>query len=167
MRLPPRLRRSLIRIGAMASKETSHIVRDPRTLYLALVMPVVMLFIFGYGVSFDLDRIPIAFADQDGTATSRSLARAFVVAGEFERVEEIDPADAERRFRRGEALAALVIPRGYSADLARGGSARLQLLVDGADTVVANQVLSKADAIVRAELLRLAGPAASRMAPPV
>jgi ABC-2 type transport system permease protein len=167
MTLPPRLRRSLIRIGAMASKETSHIIRDPRTLYLALVMPVVMLFLFGYGVSFDLDRIPLAFADRDGTAESRALARAFTSNGEFQRAGDVAPADAERLFRRGEALAVLVIPAGWSADLARGRAAELQLLVDGADTVVANQVLAKADAIVRAELLRLAGPVVAGAAPPV
>ncbi len=165
--LPPRLRRSLIRIGAMASKETSHIVRDPRTLYLALVMPVIMLVIFGYGFGFDLDRIPIAFADRDRSESSRALARAFTASGEFERVAEIDPGDAERLFRRGEALAALVIPRGYAADVARGRATDVQLLVDGADAVVANQVLSKADAVVRAELRRLGGADAARLDPPI
>jgi ABC-2 type transport system permease protein len=167
MNLPPRLRRSLIRVGAMASKETSHIVRDPRTLYLALVMPVVMLFIFGYGVGFDLDRIPIAVADRDQTEPSRALANAFTASGEFERVGEIEPADAERLFRRGEALAALVVPRGYALDLARGRATDVQLLVDGADTVVANLILSKADAIVRGELRRLGGPEAARVQPPI
>jgi ABC-2 type transport system permease protein len=167
MTVPPRLRRSLIRIGAMASKETSHILRDPRTLYLALVMPIVMLFLFGYGFTFDLDRIPIAFADRDLTAQSRALARAFTASNEFERVADVDPADAERLFRRGAALAALVIPEGYGADLARGRSTPLQLLVDGADTVVANQVLAKADAVVRAEARRIAGPDASRLAAPI
>ncbi|MGB8930024.1 MAG: ABC transporter permease [Anaeromyxobacteraceae bacterium] len=167
MTLPPRLRRSLIRIGAMASKETSHILRDPRTLYLALVMPVVMLIIFGYGFGFDLDRIPIAFADRDRTESSRSLARAFTASGEFARVGEIDPADAERLFRRGEALAALVVPSGYAADLAAGRATDVQFLVDGADTVVTNQLLSKADAIVRAELRRLGGPDAARVQPPI
>ena len=167
MTLPPRLRRSLIRIGAMASKETSHILRDPRTLYLALVMPVVMLFLFGYGFGFDLDRIPLAVADRDLTEPSRALARAFTASREFERVADAEPADAERLFRGGRALAALVIPRGYAESLARGRPADVQLLVDGADTVVANQVLSKAGAIVRAERQRLGGPDAARAAPPI
>jgi ABC-2 type transport system permease protein len=151
----------------MASKETSHILRDPRTLYLALVMPVVMLFLFGYGVSFDLDRIPIGFADRDGSAASRALARAFTAPGEFASVGEVDPTDAEGPFRRGEALAVLVVPAGYERDLLAGRAVALQLLVDGADVTSANQVLAKADAIVRAELQRLAGPDAGRTAPPV
>ena len=76
MRAHGRLARSLVRIGAMAQKETLHIRRDPRTLYLALGMPVVMLFLFGYGLSFDLDRLPLAIADQDRTEASRELVRA-------------------------------------------------------------------------------------------
>jgi ABC-2 type transport system permease protein len=163
----PRLRRALVRIGAMASKETSHILRDPRTLYLALVMPIVMLFLFGYGVSFDLDRIPIGVADRDGTAASRALVRAFTAAGEFASIGALEPADADRAFRRGEALAVLVVPRGYGDDLDRGKKPVLELIVDGADTVSANQVLAKADASVRAELRRIAGPEAARQVLPL
>jgi ABC-2 type transport system permease protein len=126
-----------------------------------------MLFIFGYGFGFDLDRIPIAVADRDLSESSRALARAFTASGEFERVADVAPGGAEALFRRGEALAAVVIPRGYAEDLARGRATDVQLLVDGADTVVANQVLSKADAVVRSELRRMGGPEAARLAPPI
>ena len=95
------MRRFLIRIGAMAAKEALHIRRDPRTLYLALGMPVVMLVLFGYGVSIDIERAPIAVADGDHTAESRALVRAFTAAGELERVAEVAPGDAEALFRRG------------------------------------------------------------------
>jgi ABC-2 type transport system permease protein len=135
----------------MSAKEVLHIQRDPRTLYLALVMPVVMLLLFGYGVSFDLDRMPLAVADADGTRASRDLRDAFVAPGEFALAREVaSPEEADALFRRGKALAALVVPRDYERDLARGERVELQLLVDGADPVSANQVLSKADAIVRA-----------------
>jgi ABC-2 type transport system permease protein len=167
MTLPPRLRRSLIRIGAMASKETSHILRDPRTLVLALVLPIVMLFLFGYGFGFDLDRIPLAVADRDRSASSRALVDAFTGSREFERVADVEPEEADRLFRRNEALAVLVVPKGYGADVSSRRAAELQLLVDGADTVVANQVLAKADAIVRTELRRLDGHDADRLSPPV
>lgn len=146
-----RLRRFLVRVGAMSAKEVLHIQRDPRTLYLALVMPVVMLLLFGYGVSFDLDRMPLAVADADRTRASRELRDAFVAPGEFALAREVaSPEEADALFRRGRALAALVVPRDYERDLARGERVELQLLVDGADPVSANQVLSKADAIVRA-----------------
>ncbi len=162
-----RLRRSLVRIGAMAAKETLHIRRDPRTLYLALGMPVLMLFLFGYGVSFDLERIPIAIADQDRTEASRALVDAVTASGELEAVVEVAPDAAEPLFRSGKALAALVVPQGYARDVAQGKRTRVQLVVDGADSVAANQVLAKADALVRAETRRLAGPALAAQAPPL
>lgn len=146
-----RLRHFAIRVGAMSAKEVLHIQRDPRTLYLALVMPVVLLLLFGYGVSFDLDRMPLAVADADGTRASRELVDAFVAPGEFALAREVaTPEEADALFRRGKALAALVVPRNYERDLSRGERVELQLLVDGADPVSANQVLSKADATVRA-----------------
>jgi ABC-2 type transport system permease protein len=159
--------RSLVRIGAMAWKETLHIRRDPRTLYLALVMPVVMLFLFGYGISFDLERMPLGVADRDGTASSRALVDALVAAREFEVVARVEPEQAEDLFRRGKALAVLVVPRGYGRDLAQGKRTPVQLLVDGADPVSANQVLTKAEGLVRAETRRLAGLAAASQAPPL
>jgi ABC-2 type transport system permease protein len=162
-----RLARSLVRIGAMASKETLHIRRDPRTLYLALGMPVVMLFLFGYGLSFDLDRLPLAVADRDVTAESRALVRAVTASGELVLGPAAAPDDGPRLFREGKAVALLEIPRGYGEDLAQGKRTRVQLVVDGADGVVANQVLSKVDGLVRAESRRLAGAAAARLEPPI
>jgi ABC-2 type transport system permease protein len=151
----------------MASKETLHIRRDPRTLYLALVMPVVMLFLFGYGLSFDLDHLPLAVADRDGTAESRALVRAVTASEELVLGLRAEPEDGPRLFREGRAVALLVVPRGYGEDLARGRKTRVQLVVDGADGVVANQVLSKVDGLVRAESRRLAGADAARMQPPI
>jgi drug efflux transport system permease protein len=162
-----RLRRSVVRIGAMAWKETIHILRDPRTLYLALGMPVLMLLLFGYGVSFDLERMPLAIADRDRTEASRALVETVTAPNELTRAAEVDPEDAGRIFRRGDALAVLVIPKGYARDVAAGLRTRLQLVVDGADAVVANQVLSKVDALVRAESRRLAGADAARVGPPL
>jgi len=162
-----RIRRSLVRIGAMAAKETLHIQRDPRTLYLALGMPVVMLFLFGYGVSFDLERIPLAVADRDRTEESRALVDAVTAARELERVAEVPAERADELFRRNRALAVLVVPEGYGRDVARGERTRVQLLVDGADSVSANQVLAKVDALVRAETRRLSGPGLADRAPPL
>jgi ABC-2 type transport system permease protein len=162
-----RVRRSLVRILAMASKETLHIRRDPRTLYLALGMPVVMLFLFGYGVSFDLDHIPIAVADRDRTEESRALVRAVTASEELVKVAEVAPDDAQAAFRAGQVLAVLSIQDGYGKDVLQGKRTRVQLVVDGADPVSANQVLAKADALVRAETRRLAGPGLADRSPPL
>jgi ABC-2 type transport system permease protein len=149
----------------MAAKEVLHILRDPRTLALALAMPVVMLLLFGYGVSFDLERMPLAVADADLTPASRALVRAFAEAREFEVVARVAPEEAEGLLRRGRALAALVIPPGHGRDLERGEAGRAALLVDGADATTASQVLQKADAIARAATLRRAAGAAAPALP--
>ncbi len=159
--------RSLRRIGAMAAKETLHVQRDPRTLGLALVMPVVMLFLFGYGVSTDIDHIPLAFADQDQSEASRALARAFDGSGEFQVVGRPTPERAEALLRGTAVVGALVVPRGYQRDLLLGRKAQVQLVVDGTDPVIGNQVLAKADAIARAESQRLAGATFAGLEPPL
>jgi len=162
-----RLRRSLVRVGAMASKETLHVLRDPRTLALALVMPVLMLFLFGFGVSFDLDHVPVVVADADRSPASRELVRRITGSRELVSAGEADPAEADRLFRRGDAAAVLVVPAGYGAKVARRERIALQLLTDGSDVTVANQVLSKADALVRAETRRLVGVDLARVDPPL
>jgi ABC-2 type transport system permease protein len=162
-----RLGHFLVRVAAIAAKEVLHIRRDPRTLYMALVMPVLMLLLFGFGVSFDMERIPLAVADQDGTRASRELVDAFVAPGEFALARRAGPEEADDLFRRGRALALLVVPRDYQRDLSRGAGPRLQLLVDGADPVTANQVLAKADAIVRSVGLARARRAGLSAEPPL
>ena len=162
-----RLRRFLLRVAAMSGKEVLHIQRDPRTLYLALVMPVLLLLLFGYGVSFDLDRISLAISDRDRSPASRALAGAFTRSHEFVTVGEVAPEDAERLFRRGAAQAVLVMRPGYGKALGRGEPGRAELLVDGADATTANQILQKAEAIARAESLRLAALLGGMAAPPI
>jgi ABC-2 type transport system permease protein len=120
-------------------------------------MPVLMLFLFGYGVSFDLDKVPVAVADQDHSEASRAFLRTVTGSRELVSAGEADPAEADRIFRRGKAAAVLVVPRGYEEKVARRERVTLQLLTDGSDVIVANQVLGKAEALVRAETERLAG----------
>jgi len=159
-------RRFLYRVGALAGKETIHIRRDPRTLGLALGMPVALLLIFGYGVSFDLDRIPVAVVDLDHTETSRRIARELHASGELVAPAPtppalVNPGDgdasrpevAARLFGEGQAMAVLTIPRGVGKDLASGVA--LQLAVDGRDGPTANQVLSKAEGLLRSSGRRL------------
>jgi ABC-2 type transport system permease protein len=162
-----RLRPLLLRTGAIAAKETLHIRRDPRTLYLALVMPLVLLLLFGYGVGFDLEDLPLAWVDPAPSASSRALQRAFAASGEFEVEGAADAQEAQRRFVRGRALGAVVLPGDYERRLLAGQDVQVQLLVDGADAVAANQVLAKADAIVRAASRARLGLEAQRERPPV
>jgi ABC-2 type transport system permease protein len=142
------LQRFAIRVFALTSKEVAHIRRDSRTLALGLAMPVLLLVLFGFGVSFDLSAIPLAVVDQDRTEQSIDVWRTFAAPDEFRVVAQLeDPSQVEQLFRRKEAVAALVIPAGFSRDLRRGEEAQVQLLLDGADGNTASQALAKANAM--------------------
>jgi ABC-2 type transport system permease protein len=131
------------RVLAMARKEVMHIRRDPWTFWFALGMPVLLLVLFGYAVSFDIDHIPVVVVDQDKTPSSRELAAHLFSGVTFRREADVDDTDrAEAAFRRGQARLALVIPRNYGAQVARGGVAEIQLLIDAADNQTAGNVLS-------------------------
>ncbi len=144
------MKRFIRRTRAIAYKELIHMIRDVRVVYLALGLPVVMLAVFGYAVSLDVERIPIAVVDQDGTRASRRLVEALLAGGVFVREADLpSPDGAERLFRRGRIKAALVIPRGHQHDLARGVASGAQLLVDGSDGTVASIAMGDALAIVQ------------------
>lgn len=155
-------RRFLIRVGALAGKEALHIRRDPRTLALALGMPVVMLLLFGYGVSFDIDHLPVALVDRDHSELSRALARDLYASSELIPTQAVADADeAATLISAGKALGILTIPAGTERALKRGEVVALELAVDGRDGPTANQLLAKADAIVRSASARLLGRSAT------
>lgn len=136
------------RVFAMAQKELSHIRRDPQTLIMSLGMPVGLLLLFGFGVSFDLEHLPIAAIDQDQTSASRQVTRAFEASGDFVVSTVSDnAAEAEAIVRSGKAVAVVVIPRGFARALGRGELAELQLIADGSDTTTATQTVNKAEMI--------------------
>ena len=140
--------RALQRTLAMAMKETAHIRRDPQTLAMAFVMPVGLLLLFGYGVTFDLERLPVVTIDYDHTAASRSIVRGFSASRDLVVSAELGSVvQGEASMRAGKAVAVVVIPDGFSRKLARGEPADLQLVVDGADASTAMQTINKADAV--------------------
>lgn len=150
-----RIRRFVGRVYAMAHKETLHVRRDPRTLWLAIGMPVMLIILFGFGVSFDVDHIPVGLMDQDQTAASRQLVDALTASNELQIATRPQSAEeAERDMKRHEAWAVIVIPHGFEDGVARGERQEIQLLVDGADAAIANQILTKADLLGRAAILR-------------
>ncbi len=166
-RLPPllRARRFSRRTLAVSAKEILHVARDPSTLYIALGLPVVLLLIFGYGISFDLDHSPLAVVDDDRTPTSRAFVDALTSSGEF-RVAAWpgDADDVDELFRQGVASSAIVLPPGFSDHLAGGRDAPLQVLVDGSDGSRAGGVMGTLAALLRREVSTLAGASAT---PPI
>lgn len=145
------LRRALIRTWAMARKEVVHIGRDPQVLLFALGMPVVLILLFGYAVSFDVENIPLVVVDHDHTEQSRKLTQQFTSSHTFQLVAHRSTADeVEPLFRSGHARAALVIPKGFAKALKRGQNAKAQILLDGADNTTASIALGYASSIALA-----------------
>ncbi|TNF38269.1 MAG: ABC transporter permease [Deltaproteobacteria bacterium] len=144
----------LVRVRAIAQKEVFHILRDPQILIFALGMPVALILLFGYAVSFDVEHIPLAVVDQDHSAESRALVAAFTAQDLFELVAtREEPASVEPLLQRNVARAALIIPEGYARDVHRGQMATAQLLLDGADNMSAAIALGYANSIALSQSL--------------
>ena len=146
----------LVRLLALAHKELLHVVRDPQVVYLALGMPLVMLLIFGYAVTFDLDEVHLAVLDRDRTPASRQFLSAMSAGGTFKLGQRLDSEEqVEILFRRGEVKGVVVIPAGFSRELARGGTADVQLLMDGADGTTTRIAIGYALGVGQAESIKL------------
>lgn len=151
--------RAWLRVRALASKEVKHILRDRQLMGFALVMPVLLLLLFGYAVSFDVDRspgIPLGVVDQDHSARSRGLVDRFDQTDLFHiALRSDDPEVVEPLFRRDIARAVLVIPKGFSDALARGEPGRAQILIDGTDNTTASAVLGYTWAVALSAIPRV------------
>jgi ABC-2 type transport system permease protein len=141
---------SLTRLLAIARKEVIQLRRDTRSLILAFLLPVLLLVLFGYAISWDVRNIRTAVLDGDRSARSRELIDAFRAPGYFTFVERLErPARIGELFDRGTIQLALVIPPGFAADLATGRTVPVQAIVDGSDANTATIVLAYSEAIVQ------------------
>ncbi len=142
---------SVRRTRAIARKEFLHILRDWRSLIAALAIPLVLLLLFGYALTLDVDRIPTYVYDQDGSPESRDLIERFRGSRYFEvRALVGNHSVIERAIDRGEVLIGVVIAPDFSKHLAAGGEADVQLLVDGSDSNTASLALNYAEGLMLA-----------------
>ena len=138
----------LMRTWAMARKEFIHIFRDPRSLGMGIAMPMIMLILFGYALTLDVDKVPVVIWDQNRSLVSRELvsrflgSRYFSLHGFMNNYREVEEAIDSRR-----ALAALIIPPDFSGRLASGRKAPLQLIMDGSDSNTATIAMGYAEGI--------------------
>ncbi len=140
---------SFRRWKAVAYKEFLHILRDPLSLYMALAMPLLLLLLFGYALSLDVDQIPTAIHDLDRSVESRELIERFRGSRYFRLVEAVErPKDLDRAILRSQALIGINILPGFAADLQAGREAKVQLILDGSDSNTANIALGYAEGLV-------------------
>ena len=133
---------------AIIYKETRHILRDPRTLFLMLVIPSLELTVFGYAVNLDVRHIPTVVCNLDLRQESHQLLDDFENTGYFDFVEAVD-SDAEmiHAIVRGDARVGIKIPPDYSEKVLTGAKTEIQILLDGSDSTVAMQALNVSQAI--------------------
>lgn len=133
---------------AIMYKESRHILRDFRTLFLMLIIPAVQLTIFGYAIDLDVRNIATVVLNLDGRQPSKELVDSFTNTGYFEIIEHVATEEAlTGAIVRGDARVGLKIPADYTDRLELGRQAQIQLLIDGSDSTVAMQALNVSNAI--------------------
>jgi ABC-2 type transport system permease protein len=146
----------LRRVSAVAHKEVLHILRDYRSLLMALATPALLLTLFGYALTLDVDNVPMVVWDQSQTARSREFVARFAAphAGVSPRYFSIRACvdnydDLVRAIDNREAMMGLVVPRDFAQKLAAGRDADAQLIVDGSDSNTATIAINYAKVIAQ------------------
>lgn len=129
------------------AKEIIQIVRDPSSYLIAGVMPLLLLFIFGYGVSLDLRQVPVAVVMENPTPEANSLLLSFSNSRYFTVAQSSHRKQPEEDLLAGRVKGVIVLAADFSDRLGRGDSAPVQILVDGSDPNTAGLVLNYAQGV--------------------
>jgi ABC-2 type transport system permease protein len=141
---------SFNRMLAVAKKEIIQILRDSRSLLIVVLMPVTLMLLFGYGVNLDLKGLPVYVYDCDGSQQSQDLLKHFQASKYFNIVRVVnDYSTLTRALDDGHAKMGIVIPWNFSERLSKGGSVRVQALVDATDDNTANVLIGYTQAVVQ------------------
>ncbi len=122
-----------MRLRGFVRKEFLQILRDPSSILLAIVMPVVLLFLFGYGVTLNPTRVPIAVVAADHSDFADDLVARFALSPYFDPVVVSSPQRAQRLLDDGEVDGFVQIRENFSSDLLRQGYSPVQIIVNGVD----------------------------------
>ena len=141
---------SLRRILAMTRKEVIQIRRDPLSLMIILLLPLIQLLIFGYGVNVDIKHIPLCVYDRDGTQTSQDLLKHFQATEYFNIVHLSDSyRDVVQQIDYGMCTVAVVVPPQFAEKLHSQGQASVQALLDASDANTSSVGMGYALSIVQ------------------
>ena len=118
------------RLTSLIRKEFIQILRDPRTLVLVLVIPVMQLFLLGYAATNDVRNVPLVVYDQDRGPAARELLDAYRVADYFEISYEVDSEEElGSLIDTGDARVGLIIPADYTNQMKTSGSAEVMFVL--------------------------------------
>jgi ABC-2 type transport system permease protein len=137
------------RLLAIAYKETLQVWRDPRSLAIALLMPVMQMALLGYGVSLDIKRVPLCVYDQENSQTSRELVQRFVASNWFMVAHILTEERAIRdAMDRATCVGVVTIPVNFSRVLATTGAASVQTVFDATDANTTNIAIGYAQGVI-------------------
>ena len=154
---------SFRRTRAVARKEFLHVVRDPGSLTMALAVPLVMLLLFCYALTLDVDRIPTLVHDADRSPQSRELIEQFEGSRYFQILGAVDDYQTiERQVDAGTCLMGVVIRADYSEKLLAGQEADVQILLDGSDSNTASIALGYVQGLLAGHAWRVRAEAQER-----
>ena len=154
------------RFLALVRKETQQLVRDPSTILIAFVLPLVLLFLFGYGVSLDTSRTRIGLVLENPTPTASDLGASFRASPYFDVRMAHDRRELSADLVAGRIRGIVVVPAVFGSERLRRGSApRIQVLVDGSEPNMASFVQSYARGVVENWQLASAARSMSHAAP--
>jgi ABC-2 type transport system permease protein len=144
------------RIAAQIRKELTQIVRDWRTLALAMVLPLILLILLSTAISLTVNDLPMVVLDFDNSAGSRSFVGAFRASGTFRIVSWPPNKPAEQALVSNTARVVLIIPEQFGKQMARGAEAPVQLMVDASDANTAKLVSAYSGQVTNAYNMRTA-----------
>jgi ABC-2 type transport system permease protein len=140
---------SIRRIKALTKKEFIQMSRDIRSLMGALFIPLLMIFLFGYALSLDVDRIPMVVLDRDETPVSRDLIHRLIDSRYFSLVRNMkSDREIDEVLARGEALMAFVIPGDFASSVKKGTPVSVQVIFDGSDSNTATIAMGYLRAVI-------------------
>jgi ABC-2 type transport system permease protein len=140
----------LSRTWTIAKKEFFHIYRDPRSLALVILMPALLMLLFGYAVTLDVKKVPMAVLDYDRSQESLNFIQRFSASPYFNLSFWVrDEMEIKRLIDRGEVKVGIVLPWDFSKTIKAEKVIPVQALIDGSDANTANIVLSYIQAIAR------------------
>jgi ABC-2 type transport system permease protein len=126
---------NLINIKAIARKEYYHLIRDFRSMYLAFFIPLLLILMFGYALSLDVENVKTVIVDQDKTALSRDLITKLDASRYFNIIAHLpDSAAARKYLDEGATVLAVIIPPRWTSDIRADREAAIQIIFDGTDT---------------------------------
>ncbi len=133
-----------LRLRSMIRKEFIQIMRDPRTLVVIIIIPIMQLFLLGFAATNDVKNVQLAVWDQNRSSESRTLIDTFRAANYFTIAYEVgSQREIQDLIETGQVRAALIIPPDYDRELA-AGNASVSIILDGSDPAVGSTALSTA-----------------------